>query len=64
MYIVNVDGSGLVDLSSVGEGWQVDWSPDGGSILFTSHRDHPDNLPGRPYQAVCPATSTLVGGTP
>jgi TolB protein len=43
MYIVDVDGSHLVDLSSVGEGWQVDWSPDGWSILFTSHRDHPDN---------------------
>jgi TolB protein len=43
MYIVDVDGSGLVDLSSVGEGWQVDWSPDGRSILFTSHRDHPDD---------------------
>ena len=43
MYIVDVDGSGLVDLSEVGEGWQVDWSPDGRSILFTSHRDHPDN---------------------
>ena len=43
MYIVDVDGSNLVNLSSVGEGWQVDWSPDGRSILFTSHRDHPDN---------------------
>jgi Tol biopolymer transport system component len=43
MYIVDVDGSHLVDLSSAGEGWQVDWSPDGRSILFTSHRDHPDN---------------------
>ena len=32
-----------MDLSSVGEGWQVDWSPDGLAILFTSHRDHPDN---------------------
>jgi len=27
----------------VGEGWQVDWSPDGRSILFTSHRDHANN---------------------
>ena len=43
MYIMDVDGSHLVDLSRVGEGWQVDWSPDGHSILFTSHRDHPDN---------------------
>jgi Tol biopolymer transport system component len=43
MYIVEVDGSHVVDLSGVGEGWQVDWSPDGRSILFTSHRDHPDN---------------------
>lgn len=32
-----------MDLSHVGEGWQVDWLPDGRSILFTSHRDHPDN---------------------
>jgi len=39
MYIVDVGGSGLVDLSSVGEGWQVDWSPDGQTILFASKRD-------------------------
>jgi TolB protein len=43
MYIVDVRGSRVVDLSKVGEGWQVDWSSDGRSILFTSHRDHPDN---------------------
>jgi Tol biopolymer transport system component len=43
MYIARADGSKVVDLSRVGEGWQVDWSPDGRSILFTSHRDHPDN---------------------
>jgi Tol biopolymer transport system component len=36
MYIVNIDGSGLVDLSGVGEGHEVDWSPDGSSILFAS----------------------------
>jgi len=39
MYIVDVDGSRVVDLSGVGEGWQVDWSPDGRSILFASSRD-------------------------
>jgi Tol biopolymer transport system component len=43
MYIVAVDGSRAVDLSRVGEGGQVAWSPDGRSILFASHRDHPDN---------------------
>jgi TolB protein len=43
MYIARADGSKVVDLTSVGEGWQVDWSPNGRSILFTSHRDHPDN---------------------
>ena len=43
MYIAQADGSQVVDLSDVGEGWQVDWSPDGRWILFTSHRDHPDN---------------------
>jgi TolB protein len=43
MYIVDVDGSNLVDLSSVGEGNGVAWSPDGRSILFQSHRDHTDN---------------------
>ena len=43
MYIAQADGSKVVDLSHVGEGWQVDWSPDGRWILFTSHRDHPDN---------------------
>jgi hypothetical protein len=42
MYIVKFDGSGLVDLSKVGEGWQVDWAPDGRSILFTSGRDYAD----------------------
>ena len=40
---MNADGSKVADLSRTGEGWQVDWSPDGRSILFTSHRDHPDN---------------------
>ena len=43
MYIAEADGSKVVDLSSAGEGWQVDWSPDGRCTLFTSHRDHPDN---------------------
>ena len=43
MYIVHTDGSNLVDFHTSGEGWQVEWSPDGRSILFTSHRDHPDN---------------------
>jgi Tol biopolymer transport system component len=43
MYIAQTDGSKVVDLSRAGEGWQVDWSPNGRSILFTSHRDHPDN---------------------
>ena len=43
MSIVNVDGSRVVDLSRVGEGGQVAWSPDGRSILFVSSRDHPDN---------------------
>jgi TolB protein len=40
--IVDVDGSRVVDLSGVGEGWQVDWSPDGRSILFASSRDQDD----------------------
>ncbi len=31
MYIAQADGSTVVDLSRVGEGWQVDWSPDGRS---------------------------------
>ncbi len=48
MYIAEADGSKVVDLSSAGEGWQVDWSPDGRCTLFTSHRDHPDN-----YTDVC-----------
>ena len=38
-YIVDVDGSRVVDLSRLGDCWQVDWSPDGRSILFASHRD-------------------------
>jgi TolB protein len=43
MSIVDVEGSRVVDLSSVGEGGKVAWSPDGRSILFQSHRDHSDN---------------------
>jgi TolB protein len=43
MYIVDVEGSRVVDLSEVGQGGQVAWSPDGRSILFASQRDHPDN---------------------
>jgi Tol biopolymer transport system component len=43
MYVVDVEGSQVVGLSSAGEGSMVAWSPDGGSILFASHRDHPDN---------------------
>ena len=39
MYIVDVEGSALVDLSGVGQGHAVDWSPDGRSILFASGRD-------------------------
>jgi TolB protein len=44
MYIVDVDGSRVVDLSSVGEGKQVAWSPDGGSILFASERNQSHNF--------------------
>jgi Tol biopolymer transport system component len=40
MYIAQADGSTVVDLSGAGEGWQVDWSPDGRSILFESSRDY------------------------
>jgi len=36
---VDVDGSQVVELSSVGEGWQVDWSPDCRS--FASSRGLP-----------------------
>jgi TolB protein len=43
MYVVDVHGSRVVDLSAVGEGGQVAWSRDGRSILFASHRDHPHN---------------------
>ena len=43
MYIARADGTKVVNLSRAGEGWQVDWSPDGRSILFTSHRDHANN---------------------
>ena len=44
MYIADLDGSRVVDLSGVGEGWQAAWSPDGQSILFASSRDQ--NEPG------------------
>jgi len=53
MYIVDVDGSRVVDLSGVGDGGQVAWSPDGRSILFASHRDRRDNY-GKP---TCPVVS-------
>ncbi|HEY3072599.1 MAG TPA: hypothetical protein VGJ46_07250 [Candidatus Limnocylindrales bacterium] len=43
MSIVDVDGSRVVDLSTAGAGHEVDWSPDGRSILFASSRDHSDN---------------------
>ncbi len=43
MYIAQADGSNVVDLLAAGEGWQVASSPDGHSILFTSHPDYTDN---------------------
>ena len=43
MLITDVYGSHVVDLSSVGEGGQVAWSPGGSSLLFASHRDRSDN---------------------
>jgi len=42
MFVAEVDGSKVVGPVGAGEGWQVDWSPDKRSILFTSHRDYPD----------------------
>jgi dipeptidyl aminopeptidase/acylaminoacyl peptidase len=36
MYIVDVDGSRVVDLSRAGQGHEVAWSPDGRSMLFAS----------------------------
>src|SRR5207244_10283828 len=65
MYIVDVNGSRVVDLSGMGEGGQVAWSPDGRSVLFASHRDHPDNY--RDIYVMRPEGSdvkrlTLAGG--
>jgi Tol biopolymer transport system component len=44
MYIAAADGSSVTDLSAAGDGWQVDWSPDGQLILLASHRDRDDRI--------------------
>ncbi|MDP2778002.1 MAG: hypothetical protein Q8O48_10205, partial [Anaerolineales bacterium] len=50
IYIINVDGTGLVQLTNGGDNLGPSWSPDGNWIAFASFRDgnneiyiiHPD----------------------
>jgi Tol biopolymer transport system component len=44
IYIINVDGSGLTQLTSDGLSSEVAWSPDGTSLVFFSTRDGSANL--------------------
>jgi serine/threonine protein kinase len=39
VYRINLDGSGLLQLTSQGENYEATWSPDGQRIAFVSERD-------------------------
>ena len=39
IYIINVDGTGLVQLTNGGDNLGPSWSPDGNWVAFTSFRD-------------------------
>ena len=39
IYIINIDGTGLIKLTNIGDNLGPCWSPDGNWITFTSYRD-------------------------
>ena len=41
LYVINVDGTGLINLSAPGDAGSFDWSPDGNWIAFASHQETP-----------------------
>jgi Tol biopolymer transport system component len=41
LYVINVDGTGLINLSTPGDAGSFDWSPDGDWIAFASYQTIP-----------------------
>lgn len=41
LYVINADGTGLINLSAPGDAGSFDWSPDGNWIAFASHQETP-----------------------
>ncbi|MEV7026518.1 hypothetical protein [Kitasatospora sp. NPDC093558] len=66
LYVVNVDGTGLRQLTpwELRAGDRASWAPDGTQILFTTYPAGPENAPGGGIYTVHPDGTAIAALTP